>query len=162
MSRLKHTPEISANSMADIAFLLLIFFLVATTIQIDKGISLTLPKWSETQPIKPSGAYFYVILNNQGKIMIDHQEVPFENLKDRLKAFITSENAGKKTIYLKAGDDVIYDQYILTLNELKKGFSEIYDEYALAEYGQPFPSLSSHQQSVIRQKYPIRISEEYD
>ena len=162
MSRLKHAPEISANSMADIAFLLLIFFLVATTIQIDKGISLALPKWSESQVTKPSGASFYVVLNDQGKIMINHEVVPFENLKDQLKLFVTSPQNGKGTIHLKAGDEVIYDQYIRTLNELKKGFSEIYEEYALAEYGQPLSSLGKQQQNEVRMIYPMRIREEYD
>ncbi len=94
----RETPEVSAGSMADIAFMLLIFFLVATTMDVDSGLARMLPPKVEDQPddtppIKERNV-FVVQINSQDKIAIKGEPIDITQLKDRAKEFIA--NPAKK------------------------------------------------------------------
>lgn len=93
MARIK--PEINAGSMADIAFLLLIFFLVTTTINIDTGIVRRLPPLPETNqsPIKVNKRnIFEVLINSQDQLLIDGKPGDVNTLKNQIKSFISNKN----------------------------------------------------------------------
>ena len=84
----RENPEINAGSMADIAFLLLIFFLVTTTIEVDKGILVKLPPWSdeepETQRLKDRNV-FSVLVNAQNQLLVRGEPTQVGDLKERTK-----------------------------------------------------------------------------
>lgn len=95
-------PTVNTGSMADIAFLLLIFFLVTSMIPNDKGIARDLP-----QPCPPGADcniplkknnIFTISVNEKGEIMVNKTITPIENLKDELKHFIDN-NADQSCIY---------------------------------------------------------------
>jgi len=83
--------EVNAGSMADIAFLLLIFFLVTTTIDIDKGITVKLPPWSneEVDPTKLNKRnVFSVLVNADDQLLVRGELAEVEELRERTKEFI--------------------------------------------------------------------------
>lgn len=102
-SKVRDVPEINAGSMADIAFLLLIFFIVATTMDVDSGISTKLPPMPENEqepppPLKERNV-FQVLVNANNQILVEGEWSDISKLKDEAKEFIN--NNGKKTIFQK-------------------------------------------------------------
>ena len=140
-------PEINASSMADIAFLLLIFFLVTTTIASDKGLTLRLPPKKETQDIvkQKQRNVFDVLVNSNNQLLVEEELMDVKNLKDAAKKFITnngrdeksSESPEKAIISLKHDRGTNYEVYIRVMDELKKAYNELRAEYmgiTVAEY----------------------------
>jgi len=85
--------EINAGSMADIAFLLLIFFLVTTTIDVDKGVLVKLPPWSDEEPDITKlnkRNVFSVLVNAQNQLLVRGEPTNVADLKDRTKEFIAN------------------------------------------------------------------------
>ncbi|MDN5203512.1 biopolymer transporter ExbD [Fulvivirgaceae bacterium BMA10] len=136
-SRMTNT-SVNAGSMADIAFLLLIFFLVVTTILNDKGLMLRLPQKTDIPPTPRHKRNIYnVLLNSKDHIMIEEEEI-FNMMKIRpmVKEFIL--NPGKKenlsvspkeaVVSLKTNRSTSYELYIGVLNEIQAAYYEIYGE----------------------------------
>ncbi len=95
MARNNEIPEVNAGSMADIAFLLLIFFLVTTTIQTDVGIDRKLPPKDTTPPIQiPEKNIFRVSLNKNNELFVEDDLLPMEELRKAAIAFL--DNGGAK------------------------------------------------------------------
>jgi|GEM_PF-4523410 len=88
-TREKLNQEINAGSMADIAFLLLIFFLVTTTIAEDKGVLVKLPPWvEEDQPeqvIKERNV-LTVLINAQNQLLVEGEEMDIDDLREAVHA----------------------------------------------------------------------------
>ena len=92
-------PEINAGSMADIAFLLLIFFLVTTTMDVDSGINRKLPPWDEEQlqdppPIKKKNI-FTVLVNSRNQLLVEDEYMELEDLREAAKRFLNNNGDGK-------------------------------------------------------------------
>ena len=96
----REAPEINAGSMADIAFLLLIFFLVTTTMDVDKGISRKLPPIIEDDQEKPPPIkeknVFVVLLNSQDGLFVEDDYMDIEDLREAAKEFMGLLKARKK------------------------------------------------------------------
>ncbi|MDX5321655.1 MAG: biopolymer transporter ExbD [Bacteroidota bacterium] len=164
-------PEINAGSMADIAFLLLIFFLVTTTMDSDSGISIKLPPWEEniTEPPPPIKArnVLEVLVNSNNQLLVEGEVIRVNQLRDKTKKFITNEGLDpnmsvspeKAVISLKNDRGTNYVTYISVQNELKAAYREVRDEYARQKYGRKYDDLSEKQQDEVKEKYPQKISE---
>lgn len=110
--------EIPSASMADIAFLLLIFFMVATTIDTDKGIGLILPPpGSETMEVRKENLC-NIILDPHGAVMLDNKETDIRSIKSIVEAKIA--NNPKIIFAVKAHPRAKYDKYIAVLDQLKQ------------------------------------------
>ncbi len=103
--RPKNAGEIPTSSMADIAFLLLVFFLVTTTINTDKGIPMLLPQWGDQLNV-PRDNIVNVLINAGGEVMVSEEMTPVplitQNIKTRLEAndlLIVSIKSDKETAY---------------------------------------------------------------
>ena len=103
--RPKNAGEIPTSSMADIAFLLLVFFLVTTTINTDKGIPMLLPQWGDQLNV-PKDNIVNVLINAGGEVMVSEEMTPVplitQNIKTRLEAndlLIVSIKSAKETAY---------------------------------------------------------------
>jgi biopolymer transport protein ExbD len=164
------TNEINAGSMADIAFLLLIFFLVTTTIDIDKGLTVKLPPWSEEQvdPQKQKARnVFSVMVNKDNQLLVRGELADLRGLKERAKEFIInpqkredlSEGSEFAVISLKNDRGTEYGTYLTVYNELKAAYNELWEDAAQAQFGKPYEGLEIAQQKVIREKIPLVISE---
>jgi biopolymer transport protein ExbD len=163
--------EINAGSMADIAFLLLIFFLVTTTIAEDKGILVKLPPWSDEEPditqLKTRNVYS-VLVNAQNKLLVRGEEMDIDDLKDNARDFISNpqrredlaEAPNKAIISLKNDRGTSYRTYLEVYNELKAAYYELWDDLSRKEYGIPYSDdMPVAQQKFIKGEIPFVISE---
>lgn len=166
----RRRPEvaINASSMADIAFLLLVFFLVTTTIDIEKGIRVKLPPLLETPPpqiIKRN--ILSVKINFNDELMVRGELTDVEKLKDTAKEFIMNPSRkdnfalapNQAVISLQNDRSTSYNIYLTVYNELKAAYHELWEEAAQTQYGLHFEELSRSKQKAIRGKIPLVISE---
>jgi len=170
-SRDRMKNEINAGSMADIAFLLLIFFLVTTTIAEDKGILVRLPPWSEEEPdiakLKTRNVYS-VLVNAQNQLLVRGEPMDIENLRENAKEFILnpgrredmSESPKKAIISLKNDRGTNYKTYLEVYNELKGAYDELWDELCQKRYGVAYSEdLPTAYKRTIKEDIPMILSE---
>ena len=166
----RQAPAVNASSMADIAFLLLIFFLVTTTIDIDKGIRVKLPPWSDEipDPLKlKTRNVFSVLVNSNNELLVRGEPMDKADLRERTKEFITnpdrredlSESPANAIISLKNDRGTEYETYLTVYNELKAAYNEIWEEASQLQYGRPYEKLSFDMKKTIRADIPLVISE---
>lgn len=114
--RKKDTGTIPTSSMADIAFLLLIFFLVTTTINTDKGIGMILPKWGDQLDV-PKENIVNVLINPAGEVMIAEDPTPIPLIQDNIrKRLAANENL---IISIKPSRETEYSVVITVLDQIK-------------------------------------------
>ena len=170
-SRDRMKNEINAGSMADIAFLLLIFFLVTTQIVEDKGITVKLPPWSEDE-VDPTQLktrnVFSVLVNADNQLLVRKEPAELSDLRERAKEFILnpqrredlSEKPTKAIISLKNDRGTNYETYLQVYNELKGAYDELWEEEAQKTYGKPYSDeLPLAIKREIKGKIPMVLSE---
>ena len=163
--------EINASSMADIAFLLLVFFLVTTTIDVDKGLLVKLPPWSEeevdTQRLKDRNV-FSVLVNAQNQLLVRGEPAQLEDLRERAKEFITnpqqradlSEKPSKAVISLKNDRGTKYETYLGVYNELLAAYNELWNQTSQSLYGVDYSDdLPFAYRKAIKERIPMILSE---
>ena len=178
----REAPEINAGSMADIAFLLLIFFLVTTTMDVDTGITRKLPPPVEddTEIDVKDRNIFKVLISNSDRLMVEGNVADISTLKDDVKVFMTNpgnledlpekelrliENLGeievsKGVVSLKNDRGTSYEMYIKVQNELATAFAELRDDVSQQFYGVKFTNLiNEDHRKAVQQAVPMAISE---
>ena len=188
MAKNKKAPEINASSQADIAFTVLIFFLVVSTMDIDTGIVRMLPPWvdpkvkQEDVKVKERNLLL-VFVSGSGNIMAGGKVISLHALKDKAKEFILNplddkDLPEKKVTELEMPDgskwsypvsegvislqntrDTSYQVYIQVQNELTRAFNEVRDEVAMSKFGKEFKDLDDAERTVITKAIPMKISE---
>ena len=114
--RRKHPNEIPTSSLADIAFLLLVFFLVTTTIDMDKGLSLVLPALGEEKEI-PKENISNLLINAAGKIMLDEEPINMADIRNTVKRKM---NKNPNLIFsIKTDRKTDYQVFVSVLDQLK-------------------------------------------
>lgn len=164
--------EINAGSMADIAFLLLIFFLVTTTMDVDTGIARKLPPMPEDEQIEDDSQIharniYVVLVNSNNQLLVEGLPMDISQLKDGAKDFINnnglnpdlSDNPEKAIISLQNDRGTSYKTYIQVQNELTAAYNELRNDAALSDFGSRYYDLPKSQQRTIRKRYPQKISE---
>lgn len=170
-SRDRVSTSVNAGSMADIAFLLLIFFLMTTTIAEDNGILVKLPPWSDEEPditqLKKRNVYA-VLVNAQNKLLVRNEEMSIGDLRENTREFISNprgredlaESPDRAIISLKNDRGTSYKMYLEVYNELKAAYNELWDELSERKFGEPYSDdLSVAQRNEIRKEIPFVISE---
>ncbi len=163
--------ELNASSMADIAFLLLVFFLVTTTMNPDTGITVKLPPWSEDdqEEVKLNKRnVFAVLVNANNELLVRGEPEEVGSLRERAKEFIANPNhredlaevPNKAIISLKNDRGTKYETYLMVYNELKAAYRELWDAECQRLYGVPYSDdLSIEKKKAVRSKYPFILSE---
>jgi len=171
MSR-RSLPEINAGSMADIAFLLLIFFLVTTTMDVDTGLVRKLPAMPEEEDIIDDSQIkarniYVVLVNAKDQLLVEEELMDISQLRDGAKAFLDnwgkspdlSDNPHKAIISLQNDRGTSYEMYIQVQNELSAAYRELRDREAQRKFGVYYAELEGVDKKEIRKMYPQKISE---
>ncbi len=163
--------EINAGSMADIAFLLLIFFLVTTTMESNYGIRRKLPPITPPdntdQPVIKKRNVLEININGRDQMLIEGNLAKDSEVKDITEKFITnngkdpksSDNPQKAVIQIKHTRETTYKKYISVYNELLAAYNELRDKYAKKKFGKAFDDLNEKQQKEVKDYYPQKIAE---
>jgi len=182
MRNKKGVPEINAASMADIAFILLIFFLVTVTMDVDTGITRKLPPPVEdnTSVDLNQRNIFEVLINSANQLLVEGKPGNILTLKDETKNFFLNPNdeadlpekklenidllgdvyVSRGVISLKNDRGTSYETYIRVQNELTKAFQEMRDELSVEKFGTKYDKLVDPQkQEAIQAVIPMAISE---
>jgi len=177
-------PEINAGSMADIAFLLLIFFLVTTTMDVDKGLLRMLPPPPDpdVEGIETRERNVFPVLTDQyDRVAIrglpidlrDLREMTKEHIQNRAndpnkpeEVFEEIDGLGvvRRTRYvisLQTDRTTSYELYVSVQNELAAAINELRDEYSRSRFQKPFSELTDQVivDGIARRLYPMAISE---
>lgn len=177
--------EINAGSMADIAFLLLIFFLVTTTMDVDSGITRKLPPIQEkpdeqNDKIKERNVYV-VSINLHNQVAVEGDLMPVNQICDGVKEFIKNphnnqnlsqrkdpveisffgmvDQLSKGVVSLQNDKGTSYSKYIEVQNELVRAFNELRNELSMNTFGIPYKELDEDRQKAVKKYYPMTISE---
>ena len=185
MGRKRKTPGINGSSSADIAFMLLIFFLITTSMDTDKGLARRLPppvpKDQKNEDVDINKRNMMAIMiNSTNQVMVNGEEVGIKQLKDMAKEFISNPNNDvhkpekeeadvpffgktmvnkKHVISLQSDRGTEYQTYINVQNELAKAYNELRNDISMKKFGKVFAELEEDQQKAVQQIYPQKISE---
>lgn len=179
----RQVQEINAGSMADIAFLLLIFFLVATTMNVDTGLQRVLPPLSdqtqEQEVEVKKRNLLLVFVNTFDDIQVAGERMDITQVKDKAKEFILNPNnspdlpekldtqidligsypVSQGVISLQNDRGTSYNKYIMVQNELTRAFNEVRNEVAMQKFGRSFAELDEKEREAITKAVPLKISE---
>ncbi|WP_052596721.1 biopolymer transporter ExbD [Aureispira sp. CCB-QB1] len=159
----KMVPVVSAGSLADVAFLLLIFFLVTTTIQTDTGLNVLLPAWTEdiVKQNYENRNVLSVHINFKNELMIEGERAQLSDLQSRTEQLILKEAESPKKAIVSLQNDhgTSYETYVAVYNEIKAGYNHIWDNESLRRFGQHYDDLDKKSQAAVRKNYPLVISE---
>ena len=167
----REIPEINAGSMADIAFLLLVFFLVTTTIQSDSGVKVKLPAYIEEPPPpqdKNKRNIFAVQVNGNDALLVRGTRFnEVTDLKDKLKEFImnrgkdpnSSDSPQLAVVSLLNDNATSYSMYVAVYDQIKSAYSELRDKLSNEKFGRNFEDLTEDQTLEVRAAIPMTISE---
>ncbi|MEG2479781.1 MAG: biopolymer transporter ExbD [Mucinivorans sp.] len=178
-------PEINASSMADIAFLLLIFFLVTTTMNVDSGIQRILPPIDDSNTDKGIDVkernILMVHINLNDQVAVAGRKVEINQIKDLAKEFITNPAnspelpekvapkdpipffpnvlISKGVISLQNDNGTSYDKYLHVQNELTRAFSEARNDLAVSSFGKKYNEITDDQRDAVNKVIRVQISE---
>ena len=180
----KKTPAINSSSTADIAFLLLCYFLMTTTMGSQTGLSRRLPpmpdKEQKVDDQKVNRRNIIIVkINSADRLLAGSEPIDVSQLKDKIREFLTNpmndpnlpekeeieiEGYGKcpvskGVISLQNDRGTSYHAYIAVQNELVKAINELRDEFARKNYGKSFIQLSEDKQDIVKKAIPQNISE---
>jgi biopolymer transport protein ExbD len=184
----RKVPGLNQSSTADISFILLIFFLVTTSMDTDSGLARRLPEWDpdaveQEMKIKERNV-MTVQVNKNNEIFVKNgvinRVIEVSELKDIAKEFIANpddnvnlpikedydiEGYGvvvttvKHVISLQTDRTTNYEIYFQVQHELSKAYSELRDAWSRKTFGKHFADLDETQQSVVKGVYSNKISE---
>ena len=180
----KKTPELNSASSADIAFLLLSYFLMTTTMDQASGLQRRLPPIpDEKQAVEDQKInrrnIIIVRINSADRLFAGNEPMDVSFLKDKIKEFLVNPNndpnlperspkeiegfgtynVSKGVISLQNDRGTSYQKYIEVQNELVKAVNELRDEFAKAHFGRAYISLDEEKQRIVRDAIPQNISE---
>ncbi len=166
----RENADIDGSSLADIAFLLLIFFLVVTTIDVDTGIGLVLPPIPddiEPPPVRERNL-MNILVNAQGMVLINEQPSAIASVREQVREFINnhgadpdlSESPDDAIVSIKTDRRTPYNVYIDMLDEVMGAYEELRHQASMEQFGVPFSSLEqgSERRVQIQEMYPKQIS----
>lgn len=168
----RRDAEIPTASMADIAFLLLIFFLVTTIIDVDTGIGMTLPPKLEEDvdppPVKERNM-LKILVNAQGQVLLEDKPSAVSMIQGEVKKHITNmgadpnyaEEPSKAIVSLKTDRGTQYDLYITVLDEIMLAYQDVWNAQARQrgfENYTAYKDALAGQENEIRGEYPLGLS----
>ncbi|MFC0605627.1 ExbD/TolR family protein [Winogradskyella pulchriflava] len=177
----RHSATVNAGSMADIAFLLLIFFLVTTTISADKGILRQLPgdcppNEDCTKNIKERNL-LHINLNSNQEIMVENNVVKLEEVEQLVKDFVDNNGSANcdyceglqllessehpKNAVISLSHDALtkYELFIKVQDEITKAYYDLRKRYIQQKFKKSPHEVSNEELEIVKKAYPFIVSE---
>ena len=187
MGKNRKVPAINGTSSADIAFMLLLFFLLTTSMDTDTGLARKLPPPPDKsrlldQEIKVNKRNILtVMINTSNQVLCAGEYIDIRQLREKVKTFLKNEArdehlpeyetkdvpyfgtmsvlSDKHIISLQNDRGTSYQAYIDVQNELVAAYNELRNEVSRSKFGQLFDDLNEDQQKAVQMIYPQKISE---
>ena len=160
--RNRRVPGLNTTSTADISFMLLIFFLVASSMDIDKGLTRQLPPVEAKQEQKVAEVdkkkLLQLKIDAANQLFVDDKVMPMNRLQKRVEAFLQALGADH-LIVVTADPAASYDSYFQLQNSLVAAHQHWRDRTARKIYGRSFRRLPTPARDRIRESCPLRVSE---
>jgi len=154
-------PELNTTSTADISFMLLIFFLVTSSMDTDKGLlrQLAPPPVEHQQPQDVNkDLVVRVELDAQDRLTCDGRPATLAELQETVVA-MASVNRTEHVVVVQADRATTYEAYFRMQDAIVGAYHRLRDRYSQERYGKPYHKLSSDERSLVNDYYPQRISE---
>lgn len=186
MGKKRKMPGLNTSSTADISFMLLIFFLVTTSMDTDQGLGRTLPKPPEDETLKneikvKERNILYIRINKDNQILIGEDDIiQVDELTEIAKEFIENptndpNKPEKKLKNVKLiGQRMVTENHVISVqtdrgtsywiyfevqDKLVQAYNELRDKLSKDEFGYKYEFLTAEQQEAVREVYPMKISE---
>ena len=165
IKRRKHiVPALNTTSTADISFMLLIFFLVASSMDVDKGLLRQLPPAdTKEEPLEVDVSKERLMelkITGDNQLMLDGQPVEVSGLRNRVAEFV-SRVGSKHLISIDADPNSSYETYFKMQNEIVVAYAMVRNDLAKRKFGQPLSRLTNDKRDEVKALLPQRIAEIY-
>ena len=157
--RKRTLPQLNTTSTADISFMLLIFFLVTTSMDVDKGLSRRLPPPEKTAVNKRDLLKLVITADNQ--LLIDDKPCEIKELSKRMETFLLIVGP-KHLVQLQTNSDSNYDTYFRVQNALTKAYSSVRNRISIKRYGRRYDFCSQEEKEEIVRMCPQRVIDIFD
>ncbi len=155
-------PELNTTSTADISFMLLVFFLVTSSMNSDQGLGRKLApldnEKQEQQDIHRSNV-LEVRIDDHDVLYCDNNKVTTRELQQQVASFVASRQTGNHIIAVETDRKASYNAYFDMQNAIAAAYHQLREAMAQREYGCPYSLCTREQHDVIVARYPQRISE---
>lgn len=165
IKRRKHiVPALNTTSTADISFMLLIFFLVASSMDVDKGLLRQLPPAdTKEEPLEVDVSKERLMelkITGDNQLLLDGQPVEVSGLRNRVAEFV-SRVGSKHLISIDADPNSSYETYFKMQNEIVVAYAMVRNDLAKRKFGQPLSRLTNEKRDEVKALLPQRIAEIY-
>jgi biopolymer transport protein ExbD len=182
----KSVPQLNTASVADISFMLLILFLVVTSMDIDKGLTRQLPPVTDSEMIHQKDVskrnVLQVTIDEDNRVMVNGESLNIKQLNERLLQFIENpkncdslpekwqrdipllgecEITDRHVIQLEAARNSNYNIYFQVQNAIVSAYRQLRDKLAAKRFHCSYAQCSEEQKMALREYYPQRVSEIY-
>jgi len=181
----RKVPQLNSTSSADIAFIMLLFFLLTSSMDTDRGLPRRLPppvpKEQKNADVDIKKRNLLVVLiNSTNQVLCSNEYVPIDQLRGKVKEFVENANNNEHlpekvdvdvpffgtmsvtknhVISLQNDRGTSYQAYIDVQNEIAAAYNELRDDISQRKFGKKFMDLEEEQQEAVQKIYPQRISE---
>ena len=160
----RKVPGLNTSSTADISFMLLILFLVTTSMEVDEGLERTLPpiekKQKEIQSMVDERLVLHFQILDNNKLLLNNKPIALATVRKTVANFVASK--GKQhIIQIQADRKASYNTYFSLQNEIVAAYNDLRNKRAEQLYGKLYQLCSVEQQEQIADEIPQRISEVY-
>jgi len=154
-------PELNTTSTADISFMLLIFFLVTSSMDTDKGLlrQLAPPPIEHQQPQDVNKDFvLQVALDAQDQLTCDGKMATLQELQEAVTAMAQVNRTGH-VVSVQVDRATTYEAYFRMQDAIVAAYHRLRDHYSQEHYGRPYHRLTADERSLVNEYYPQRISE---
>lgn len=157
-------PQLNTTSTADISFILLVFFLIMTSMDVDKGLTRMLPPMNDENRQEMSDIEKRNVLSirimPEGNITVNGKQISIDKLRLETTVFITqSKGNPNRTIMLEFDRHAPYESYFNVQNEIAAAYNTVRNNHAIKKHGRAYNLCTPEEREVIRALYPQRITE---
>jgi biopolymer transport protein ExbD len=155
-------PELNTTSTADISFMLLIFFLVTSSMDTEKGLlrQMAPPPQEQTEPKDVNKDHvLQVELDGHDQLTCNGKTVDYRALAEEVRTMATINREGH-IITIKTDSETSYEAYFGMQNAIAGAYASLRQDYALKHFGKRYADCDAEQRALLNEYYPQRISED--